>query len=77
MTAVLELMGEPLLSTSVVLPEEDDLASHEIEAVIERCLRWVDVLLDAGDCDPGPTTVIDCTGETPEIIRQGFHEVSL
>ena len=77
MNSLLELMGEPLLSTSVVLPEEDDLASHEIQAVIERCLRWVDVLLDAGDCDPGPTTVIDCTSETPEILRQGFHEVSL
>ena len=77
MNSLLELMGEPLLSTSVVLPEEDDLASHEIAAVVDRCLRWVDVLLDAGDCEPGPTSVIDCTSETPEIIRQGFHEVSL
>jgi len=75
--ALLEAMGEPLLSTSLVLPDEDDLASHEVETVAERCLRWVDVLVDAEDCEPGPTSVVDCTGESPEIVRQGHHPVAL
>ena len=75
--ALLEAMGEPLLSTSLVLPDEDDLASHEVETVAERCLRWVDVLLDAEDCEPGPTSVVDCTGDSPEIMRQGHHPVAL
>jgi len=75
--ALLEAMGEPLLSTSLVLPDEDDLASHEVDVVAERCLRWVDVLVDAGDCEPGPTSVVDCTGDSPEIVRQGFHPVAL
>ena len=75
--ALLEAMGEPLLSTSLVLPEEGDLVRHEAESVAERCLRWVDVMLDAGDCEPGPTSMVDCTGDEPEILRQGFHPVDL
>jgi tRNA threonylcarbamoyl adenosine modification protein (Sua5/YciO/YrdC/YwlC family) len=75
--ALLEAMGEPLLSTSLILPDEPDLASHEAEAVAERCLRWVDVMLDAGDCEPGPTSVVDCTGDETLVVRQGFHEVTL
>ena len=75
--ALLEAMGEPLLSTSLVLPDEDDLVSHEVETVAERCLRWVDVLIDAEDCEPGPTSVVDCTGDSPEIVRQGHHPVAL
>jgi len=75
--ALLEAMGEPLLSTSLVLPDEHDLASHEVETVAERCLRWVDVLVDAEDCEPGPTSVVDCTGDSPEIVRQGHHPVAL
>ena len=75
--ALLDAMGEPLLSTSLVLPDEDDLVSHEAESVAERCLRWVDVMLDAGDCEPGPTSLVDCSGDQPEVLRQGFHPVDL
>lgn len=75
--ALLEAMGEPVLSASLVLPDEADLVSHEAESVAERCLRWVDAMLDAGDCEPGPTSMVDCTGDQPEILRQGFHPVSL
>jgi tRNA threonylcarbamoyl adenosine modification protein (Sua5/YciO/YrdC/YwlC family) len=75
--ALLEAMGEPLLSASLVLPDEGDLVSHEAESVAEHCLRWVDLMLDAGDCTPGPTSMVDCTGDEPEILRQGFHPVDL
>ena len=75
--ALLEAMGEPLLSTSLVFPDEDDLVSHEAESVAERCLRWVDVMLDAEDCEPGPTSVVDCTGDQPAVLRQGFHPVTV
>jgi tRNA threonylcarbamoyl adenosine modification protein (Sua5/YciO/YrdC/YwlC family) len=74
---VLESVGEPLLSTSLVLPDEEHPNSHEAEQVADRWLRWVDVMLDAEDCEPGPTSIVDCTGEQPEVIRQGFHPVAL
>ena len=75
--ALLEAMGEPLLSTSLVFPDEDTLVAHEADSVAERCLSWVDVMLDAGDCEPGPTSVVDCTGDEPVVLRQGFHPVQL
>jgi tRNA threonylcarbamoyl adenosine modification protein (Sua5/YciO/YrdC/YwlC family) len=75
--ALLEAMGEPLLSTSLVLPEDDSPASHEAEEVAVRWLRWADVMLDAEDCEPGPTSVVDCTGDEPVVVRQGFHPVAL
>ena len=75
--ALLEAMGEPLLSASLVLPDEGDLVSHEAESVAEASLRWVDFMLDAGDCPPGPTSMVDCTGASPVVMRQGFQPVEL
>ena len=75
--ALLEAMTEPLLSTSLVLPDEDDLVSHEADSVAERCLRWVDVMLDAGDCEPGPTSVVDCYADDISVLRQGFRPITL
>jgi len=75
--ALLDTVGEPLLSASLVLPGEVDLVSHEAESVAEGWLRWVDFMLDAGDCPPGPTSMVDCTGEAPVVMRQGFQPVEL
>ena len=74
---LLEAMGEPLLSASLVLPGEGDLVSNEAESVAEGWLRWVDFMLDAGDCPPGPTSMVDCTGDQPVVMRQGFQPVEL
>ena len=73
---LLESMGEPLLSASLVLPDEGDLVSHEAESVAECCLRRVDFMLDAGDCPAGPTSVVDCTGEMPVVVRQGHIPIN-
>jgi tRNA threonylcarbamoyl adenosine modification protein (Sua5/YciO/YrdC/YwlC family) len=70
--ALLEAVGEPLLSTTLHVPDEE-FAGHEAEAVAERSLRWVDAMLDAGDCEPGPTTVVDCTGDEPQVVREGHR----
>jgi len=74
--ALLDALGAPLVSTSLVLPDEE-LINHDAEAVAERMLRQVDLLLDAGDCLPGPTSVIDLTGEAPQVVRQGFQPLHL
>jgi tRNA threonylcarbamoyl adenosine modification protein (Sua5/YciO/YrdC/YwlC family) len=75
--ALLDAIGEPLLSTSLLLPDEEHPASHEAEGVAERWLGKVDVMLDAEDCEPGPTSIVDCTGDEPVVVRQGFHPVAL
>ena len=75
--ALLEAVGEPLLSTSLLLPAEESFAAHEADEVADRALRWVDAMLDAGDCEPGPTAVVDCTGEEPVVVREGHRPLPL
>lgn len=74
--ALLETLGAPLLSTSLILPD-DPFDNHDAEAVAERMLRHVGLMLDAEDCPPGPTTVIDLTGSEPLIVRQGWQSLQL
>ncbi len=74
--ALLETVGSPLLTTSLVLPDEP-LDNHEADAVAEGLLRHVDLMLDAGDCPPGPTSVLDLTGDAPTVTRQGFYPLEL
>jgi tRNA threonylcarbamoyl adenosine modification protein (Sua5/YciO/YrdC/YwlC family) len=74
--SLLEVFGSPLLSTSVVLPDEE-LDSHDSEAVAEHMARHVDLMLDAEDCPPGPTSVVDLTGDSPLVTRQGFRSLTL
>ncbi len=75
--ALIAAVREPLLSTTAALPGEEDAPSHDVEAVAVRWLRHVDVMLDAGDCEPGPTSVIDCTGDAPQMVRQGYRPLEL
>ena len=68
--ALLAELGEPVLSSTLLLPGEkvplDD--AHEIRARLEHA---VDLILDCGSCGITPTTVMDLTGETPVILRAG------
>ena len=52
-------------------------AARGAEAVADGSLRHIDLMLDAGDCQPGPTSVLDLSGEAPTITRQGFVELEL
>lgn len=67
----------PLLASTVELPDEETLFSHDAESVAEAMLERVDLMLDAGDCQPGPTSVIDLTGDDVEVVRQGFVPIEL
>lgn len=68
--ALLEELGQPLLSTTLILPGlENALADpNEIRAQLER---QIDLVIDGGACSLEPTTVIDLTGEEPVLLRQG------
>jgi tRNA threonylcarbamoyl adenosine modification protein (Sua5/YciO/YrdC/YwlC family) len=75
--ALLQAVEQPLLSTTVALPDAEDLASHVADDVADRLLERVDVMLDGGDCEPGPTSVVDATGNAPELLRQGYRPLQL
>ena len=68
--ALLRELGEPLLSSTLLLPGEEVPLSdaHEIR---ERLEHRVDLVIDAGPCDVVPSTVVDMTDEAPVIVRRG------
>lgn len=72
---LLEEMQEPLLSTSLLLPGEPE-PLNDGSRIRQRLEHAVDLVIDAGSCGVEPTTVIDLTGATPLIVRQGKGDVA-
>ncbi|MGE5386521.1 MAG: L-threonylcarbamoyladenylate synthase [Betaproteobacteria bacterium] len=68
--ALLEELDEPLLTTTMQLPE-DEMAMTEGWEIQDRLDGRVDLVLDGGTCGTEPTTVVDLTGGVPELIRAG------
>lgn len=68
--ALLEDLGEPLMSLTLILPG-DDLPMTDPWAIREQLEHQVDLVIDGGFCGLEPTTVIDFTGEMPALIRRG------
>ncbi|MFC4944099.1 L-threonylcarbamoyladenylate synthase [Pseudonocardia sp. GCM10023141] len=63
-------LGEPILSSTLLLPDQEEPLTQGWE-IKERLDHVVDAVIDSGDCGTEPTTVIDLSGEEPEIIRVG------
>lgn len=72
--ALLEEVGEPLLSASLILPGEDEALS-DAEEVRERLEKQIDLVIDAGGSTRELTTIIDLTGSSPVLVRQGRGNV--
>ncbi|UPK73673.1 L-threonylcarbamoyladenylate synthase [Nocardioidaceae bacterium SCSIO 66511] len=68
--ALLEALGEPLLSSTLLLPDEDEPMTQGWE-IKERLDHEVDAVLDSGDCGVEPTTVVDLSQGYPEVVRRG------
>ncbi|MEO3751143.1 L-threonylcarbamoyladenylate synthase [Streptomyces sp. B6B3] len=68
--ALLAELGEPLLSSTLLLPDEKEPLTQGWE-IKERLDHVVDAVVDSGDCGVEPTTVIDFSDGEPEIVRYG------
>lgn len=68
--ALLEVLDEPLISTSLVLPHAKT-ALCSPEAIRDILGKHVDLIIDGGFCDQVSTTIVDLTGEYPQVIREG------
>lgn len=68
--AIMESLGEPLMSSSLILPGDKLPLTdpYEIRALLEH---QVELVVEGGFCGLEPTTVVDLTGSAPVIIRQG------
>jgi tRNA threonylcarbamoyl adenosine modification protein (Sua5/YciO/YrdC/YwlC family) len=75
---LLRELGEPLMSSTLILPEEADeldetsalplTSGHEIQARLDH---EIDAVLDGGDCGVVPTTVVDLSVTPPVVVREG------
>ncbi|WP_309646781.1 L-threonylcarbamoyladenylate synthase [Nocardioides sp.] len=68
--ALLEVLGEPLLSSSLILPGETEPRTLGWE-VKEELDHEVDLVIEAGDTPAEPTTVVDWSSGAPEVTRRG------
>jgi tRNA threonylcarbamoyl adenosine modification protein (Sua5/YciO/YrdC/YwlC family) len=74
--ALLTELGEPLLSSTLLLPDEAEPMTQGWE-IKERLDHVVDAVIDSGECGDEPTTVIDFSQDEPEILRRGAGDPSL
>lgn len=73
--ALLAELGEPLLSSTLLLPDEAEPLTQGWE-IKERLDHQVDVVVDSGDCGTEPTTVVDFSSGEPEIVRRGAGDTT-
>lgn len=69
-SALLAELGEPLMSSTVILPGDADPMTEGWQ-IKERLDDLVDAIVDCGDCAVTPTTVVDLAGDEPEVVRVG------
>lgn len=74
--ALLQELNEPLLTATLQLPGDDEPMTEGWE-IKDRLDGMVDLILDCGHCGTEPTTVIDLTGGSPELVRAGRGDVTL
>jgi tRNA threonylcarbamoyl adenosine modification protein (Sua5/YciO/YrdC/YwlC family) len=74
--ALLESLGEPLMSSTLLLPGEE-LPWSDAREIATRLDSQVDLVIDGGYCGLEPTTVVDLTGDTPQILRHGRGDVGV
>ncbi len=68
--ALLDLLGEPLMSSTLILPGEEEPMTDGW-TIADTLAHEVDAVLDSGDVGTRPTTVVDLSGDEPEVVRLG------
>ncbi|MBT8286196.1 MAG: threonylcarbamoyl-AMP synthase [Flavobacteriaceae bacterium] len=75
--AIVEALGNPIVSTSI--RDEDDVIEYttDPELIYEKWQNLVDIVIDGGYGDNVPSTVIDLSGDEPLVIREGKGELGI
>lgn len=68
---LLKALGEPILSCSLMLPDNERMTYSDPEEIRECLERQVDLIIHGGYLGQEPTTVVDLTEESPVILREG------
>jgi len=74
---IVKELGNPIMTTSI--KDDDDVVEYttDPELIHERYKDLVDIVIDGGYGDNIPSTIVDCTSDEPEIIREGKGELVL
>lgn len=73
--AMLMSHGEPIMSSTLSLPG-DDLPLTDVEEIERRIGHQIDIIVNAGTTGIEPTSVLDLTGDSPEVLRIGRGDLS-
>jgi len=68
--ALIDAVGSPLLSTTLI-PEGEDLPLNDAQDIFARYEHDLAAVVDGGACPFEPTTVVDLTGAAPQVVRRG------
>ena len=72
--AILGELDQPILSMTLLLPDNTEPLNEAWE-IRDKLEHQLDLVIDAGACTAEPTTVIDLTGEKPQLIRLGAGDL--
>ena len=74
--ALLDELGEPLMSSTLILPGRDmpETDAYDIREILEHD---VDLVIDGDHCGVEPTTVVDLVDGVPEVVRQGRGSIEV
>ena len=72
--ALLEELGEPLLSSTLILPAHG-VALNDAQEIRRHLEHHLDLVIDSGPCNGEVTTVIDLAGDQPVLLREGKGDV--
>lgn len=72
---IVKVLGNPIITTSI--HDEDEIVEYSTDPslIFEEFENLVDVIIDGGPGGNEPSTVVDCTGDEPTIVRQGIGDV--
>jgi len=75
--SIIDVLGNPILSTS--LHHKDKILDYisDAELIYEEYRNQVDIVIDGGYCGNIPSTIVDCTDDEVQIVREGLGDVSI
>lgn len=74
--ALLTELNEPIMSVSLILPNQD-FPFVNAEEIHQRLCPVVDLIIDGGQCSTSPTTVVDLVDGEPKVLREGRGDPSV
>ncbi len=75
--AIIEKLGNPMISTSI--HDDDEIVEYttDPELIYEKYESQIDMMVNGGPGQNVASTIIDCTNEEPEILREGLGEIDI